>query len=68
LVLAGRWWKKSSNQIHDNIRTKHIVPKLTRRVFIVFVLKQEQAVRRGGTGSSKGRNWQFLGLDQAAAV
>lgn len=36
LVSAGRWWKKSSNQILDDSRTKHVVPKLSRRVFSVF--------------------------------
>ena len=30
--------QKLSNQIHDNSRTKHIVPELSRRVFKVFVL------------------------------
>ena len=40
-MLAGRWWKNTSNQIPDNGKTKHVVPKLSRRVFIGFCLKGE---------------------------
>ena len=37
LVSAGRWWKFTYNQIHGDSRARHTVPKLSRRVFAVFV-------------------------------
>ena len=40
-MLAGRWWKNTSNQIPDNGKTEHVVPKLSRRVFIGFCIKGE---------------------------
>ena len=38
LLLAGRWWKLASNQIHDKRRTKAQSAKLSKRVFMVFCL------------------------------
>ena len=42
-MLAGRWWKNTSDQIPANGKTKHVVPKLSRRVFKVFVYLVTQA-------------------------
>ena len=38
LIVTGRWWKHAYSQISDNNRTKaQKVPKLSKRVFEVFV-------------------------------
>ena len=43
LVVTGRWWKYAYSQISDNNRTKALkVPKLSKRVFEVFVKYQSK--------------------------
>jgi hypothetical protein len=36
-MLAGRWWKCTYDQIHDDNRTAAQSAKLSKSVFVVFV-------------------------------
>ena len=44
MLSAGRWGKLAYNQIQDDGRPQHGVPKLLKRVFLVFVYESGNAV------------------------
>ena len=44
LMQVGRWWKFTYNQIHDYSRIRFVEPKLSKRVFMVLVKKQNMHI------------------------
>ena len=48
MLSAGRWGKLAYNQIQDDGRPQHGVPKLLKRVFLVFVYDSGYTVIKDG--------------------